>query len=221
MTWDDLEFWKSKHWEQVQDYLDSYDKDKIAYNPARENIFKALDLVDLEDVRVCVIGQDPYPNPNHATGVAFSIPSGIKEHEYPPTITNIFKGYMHDLSYPKPTTGNLEAWSKQGVLLWNCTPTCLSNKPMSHKNWEEWHSLTKEIVEVLQERCIVFILLGVRARSYSTYINLSNSDVIETSHPSPLGNVKGKIPFVTARVFSTCNGYLVKQGLAAVDWKLP
>lgn len=213
MNWDELDYWNTGEWQVVQEKLDDLDKAKIAYNPARESLFAALDALSFEKVTVAIIGQDPYPKSIHATGVAFSIPEGIKD--YPPTLKNIFQELQNDLTYPDPKSGNLNKWVKQGVLLWNVFPSCEEGKPGSH-HWDEWLPLTQEIVTKLDKQsCVVFVLLGAEARKFSKYIE--NSDVIETSHPSPLGANKG---FFGSRIFSTVNAKLAEAGMNTVDWSL-
>jgi len=143
-TWDDLRFWKSGEWQKIEEDLDDWDRKGIQYNPQRTQIFRALDLTPYTQTKVCIIGQDPYPNARHATGVAFSIPKDCLD--YPPTLQNIFHEYsdIHgDLKYPYPKTGCLETWCSSGVLLWNACPIL--------PHWEELTYLTMEIVEKLEE----------------------------------------------------------------------
>ena len=214
MTWDELDYWKSGEWQVVQEKLDGLDKQGRLYLPQRQHIFRALDATPMASVRVAIIGQDPYPSLRHATGIAFSIPKG--ESDYPPTLRNIYSEYCSDLHYPYPSSGSLEKWVKQGVLLWNAIPTCNVGESASH-HWDEWTFLTKEIVERLdqQDTPVVFILLGNYARNYSRYIR--ESDVIEASHPSPLG---AKWSFFGSRIFSTANGKLVEAGVEPINWRL-
>lgn len=215
MNWTDLDYWQSKEWQVVKERLDDLDRKSVLYNPSRKLLFRALDITPFEKVRVAIIGQDPYPHHQHATGVAFDVPPSIKRDKFPPTLLNIFEEYKQDLHYPDPDTGSLHKWARQGVLLWNAIPSCEAGKPASH-HWTEWSWLTKEIIEKLdREGCCVFVLLGNYAKKYNQFI--FESDVIETSHPSPLG---AKFGFTGSRVFSTTNGFLVEAGLEPVDWKL-
>ena len=204
-----LKYFETGEWQVVQERLDDLKVAGILYNPSHKLIFRALEVTPFESVRVVLMGQDPYPNHNLATGLAFSIPSGVVE--FPASLKNIFKEYQDDLHYPEPTSGDLSDWAKRGVLLWNAFPTCLVGKAGSH-HWIEWEFLTKEIVEKLDVRgdC-VFALLGSYARGYTKYIN--NSPIVETSHPSPLGANKG---FLGSRLFSTINSNLKEP----IDWRL-
>lgn len=214
MTWDDLEYWQSKDWQNVQIRLDLLEREGIRYCPEREVLFKAMDNVPFEDVRVAVIGQDPYPSPLHATGLAFSIPRHIYKN-YPPTLITIFKEMLNDIHY-MPTTGDLSGWARQGVLLWNAVPTCEAYKSLSHRHWE-WSSLTTEIVRSLEGTVLVF--LGGVAREFAQYAPQS-CKVIEASHPSPRASISAKHPFRGSRIFSTINSHLNDLGLKPIDWRL-
>lgn len=222
-TWDELRYWYSGEWQWVQEKLDDLEKNRIITCPTRENLFNALDTTPFETVRVAIIGQDPFPNPAHATGIAFSVPKTVIT--FPSTLVNLFRVYKSDLGYTQPTRGNLELWCQRGVFLWNAIPSCTAFKPLSH-DWDEWSWLTREIVEVLSEKGIVFAFLGGVARRYVQFVNLDCNGVIETSHPSPRGTLakasKGAswTPFLESRLFSTINAKLVEEGMEPVDWRL-
>lgn len=217
-NWDDLSYWDTGEFQVVQERLDDLRKAKKICNPKREDLFAALDLTPFEDVKVCLMGQDPYPNSRHATGVAFSVPSSLKV--LPPTLVNILREYQDDLHLPEPKTGDLTKWGKQGVLLWNVIPSVEANRPGSHTGWCEWELLTKEIIEELDARHIVFVFLGGKAREFVKYVQPWNSSVIELSHPSPRGNLNARSPFLGSRMFSTINDKLNGQGIKPIDWKL-
>lgn len=214
--WPHLNFWNSGEWQVVEERLNDLDKRRVAYSPGKAKLFAALDETPMDNVRVAIIGQDPYPQLRFATGVAFSIPADLKE--YPSSLVNIFTEYSNDLHYPYPSTGCLDQWCRRGVLLWNAVPSCLAGKPGSQR-WSEWDFLTKEIVEKLNEKGIVFIFLGAIAREFKKYTD-DRSAVIEASHPSPLGVLSKKTPFFGSRIFTTANIKLVEQGLAPIDWRL-
>lgn len=210
MRWK-LDYWNTGEWQAVEERL----KGLNSYHPGKGKLFHAMDLVKFEDVRVCIIGQDPYTSSDLSTGVAFSIPATSTY--IPPTLKNILEEYTRDLHYPFPTTGDLTPWCKQGVFLWNAIPS-VGSTPLSH-NWSEWEPLTKEIVEKLDAtNNVVFALLGGAARSFNKCI--TNSPFIETSHPSPRGNLNSRVPFLGSRLFTTINAKLVAQGLPAIDWRL-
>lgn len=209
--WENLAFWEKPAWERLEDQLHDL---KEPWNPGRKNLFRALQLCPLDKVKVVILGQDPYPNPLHATGVAFSIPDGVTP--YPPTLKNILREYSADLHYEYPKeSGNLEAWCQEGVLLWNSIPTCLSFRSLSHESWYDWTFLTHEIISECSKKGCVFILMGRRAETYRHLIDEFSSEVIVTPHPSPLAR-----GFRGTRIFSTTNAHLVEMGLSPVDWRL-
>lgn len=219
MTWDDFDYWNTGEWQVIQEHLDDMEREGHVYCPSRDMLFAAMDAVEFDDVRVAILGQDPYPDPKFATGIAFSIPARLKP-PYPVTLFNIFREYTSDLNYPWPKNGSLTRWCDQGVFLWNVIPTCEERKSLSHEDWLEWAYLTKEIVERLNKRNVVFVLLGGRARAYSIHIDDEISSVIETSHPSPRGQLKSKLPFLGSRIFSRVNDALCELKKEPIDWKL-
>jgi uracil-DNA glycosylase len=213
MKWNELKYWQSGEWQVIQEHLKDVEDRNELYCPNPNSIFRSLVLVPFERVRVAILGQDPYPSLNYATGVAYSIPEHIEPFQYPPTLNNILKEYKNDLHYPEPTTGNLEEWCEEGVLLWNVIPTCKVGKPLSH-DWDEWKPLTQEIVEKLDEKGCVFVFTGGKARSYTQYVQ--RSTCIECSHPSPRGCYSRNNPFMGSRIFSHVNSYLTEP----IDWSL-
>lgn len=223
-TWDELAYWDTGEWQVVQEKLDDLDAKKIAYNPARENIFAALDATPLQTVRCAIVGQDPYPLAEHATGIAFSVPKTIIK--LPPTLVNLFRVYKSDLGYPQPVRGDLTKWTQRGVLLLNAIPTCTVDHSLSH-DWEEWSWFTREVVRVLSERGIVFAFLGGVARRYVQYVDPDRNGIIETSHPSPRGTLarpaqnSSWVPFLGSRLFTTINAKLIEEGESeGINWKL-
>lgn len=215
--WDDLSYWSSQEWGIIQDRLDTLDLASERYYPTRENLFKALDLTPFENTKAMICGQDPYTSRELATGLAFSIPSRVEK--FPPTLHNIMKEYSVDLHLPIPLSGDLTKWAEQGVLLWNAVPS-VGTWPLSH-NYPEWTVLTTEIIENLRDKGIVFAFLGSFAKEFSVLVNSSpNCRVIETSHPSPRGNINSKTPFLGSRLFSRTNDYLNELGLGSIDWRL-
>lgn len=220
-TWEDLEYWRSGEWQYVQEKLDELDRKGHLYNPPRHLLFRAMDACPFSTVRVAIIGQDPYPSRQHSIGIAFSIPES--EDNFPPTLNNVFDELVADLGIGFPGHGNLMDWCKQGVFLWNSTPSCAMGKPGSHA-WSEWDDLTKEIIIRLNEKPIdVFVFMGRVAQKFAKYVTSDRTDVgaecnniIYTSHPSPLGYEAGKTPFKGSRVFSHINSYLDPT----IDWRL-
>lgn len=220
-TWDDLPFWQSGEWQVIQERLDDMDGKGELYNPKRELLFAALDATPYLSTRVCILGQDPYPEHDLATGLAFSVPKGSKKH--PPTLQNILKEYKDDLGIDEPASGDLSVWAEQGVLLWNAIPTCRDGKASSHRYWNEWDYLTQEIIEALSNKGIVFCLWGSLARSYVKYIDRDANEIIESAHPSPLAAMQKNPsnPFFGSRPFSTINIKMKEMHLGTIEWRLP
>lgn len=223
LGWEDLNYWNTGEWQFVEEQLTDLRKKKVTINPAVKNLFASLSSIKYEDVKVMFCGQDPYPQHKYATGLAFSIPK--EEKTFPPTLSMIFDEYESDLHYSRPKHGDLTKWVKEGVLLWNCIPSCTEGHSLSH-NWDEWSFLTKEIVDKLKEKGCVFVFFGSIARSYASEVyDLDNCRVIETSHPSPRSNNFTKksnrvSPFIGSRIFSRTNGFLNEIGLETIDWRL-
>lgn len=216
----DLEFFKSGEWQVIEEKLDELDRVGTGYCPIRNVLFRALELVPLATCKVAIIGQDPYPNPKYATGVAFDIPTECTT--FPPTLGNILKEYQSDLGFPLPRTVSLaDKWCPQGVLLWNAIPTCAKYLPSSHR-WPEWELLTKEIVDKLSLQGAVFVFLGAIARRNSKYVNpLVDNYIIELPHPSPMGVLNAtKSSFFGSRLFTTINTHLHSLGQSPINWRL-
>lgn len=208
----DLKFFQSGEWQVIEERFNALEKAGKTINPERKNLFKALEATPYDKVRVVIIGQDPYPNPKHATGIAFDCPPDVLE--LPPTLRNIYHELQCDLGYLPPRSGQLLKWCSAGVLLLNAVPSCTAFQSASHR-WVEWEYFTKEVVEKCDARNIPFVLLGNVARSYNKYI--FSSPVVETSHPSPLGANRG---FFGSRIFSKVNQILVDRGEQPIDWRL-
>lgn len=216
--WKKLKYWETGEWQVIEERLDDMDYAGRMYNPIRSNLFNPL-LHPVDDVRVAIIGQDPYPHPKFCTGYAFSLPKELTAESFPPTLTTIFREYCKDLHYLYPTSGDLTKWVKEGVFLWNAIPTCEAFKSLSHMYWTEWQLLTKEIVETLSKKAIVFVFLGAKAREYAKFVSWE-SKVIELAHPSPRGDMHSKTPFTGSRVFSTINAYLRELNKEPINWRL-
>lgn len=220
-TWDDLAFWDSGEWQVIEERLDDLDRAGTKYNPQRHLLFSALDACPYANTRVCILGQDPYPDAASATGLAFSIPRTQKD--FPPTLQNILKELVNDLGLATtPEHGDLSVWAEQGVLLWNAIPSCQTGKPGSHRNWVEWSYLTKEIISACSDKGIVFGFLGNQANSYRSLVDEDANSVVFTNHPSPLAVNRhtNKNPFIGSRFFSTINVRLAEMKLGNIDWRL-
>ena len=184
--------------------------------PAPDDLFGALILTPMQRVHVVILGQDPYPTPGDAHGLAFSVNHGVK---IPRSLANIFKERESDLGLPRPAHGHLSHWARQGILLLN---TCLSveaGQAGSHRKLG-WQVLTDQIMDAVsrQPDGAVFILWGADAQARRQMIAGSNHLVIESPHPSPLSARRG---FFGSRPFSRANAHLKSRGQAAIDWKLP
>lgn len=212
-SWDNVlkNDYKSKYFQKLGLFVQSEYHHKIVY-PKYENIFNALKLTDYDDVKVVILGQDPYHGENEAHGLSFSVLEGVKR---PPSLDNIFKELYNDLGI-KRTNNDLSDWAKQGVLLLNAIMTVVKDKPLSHKE-KGWEIFTDNIIKYLNERekPIVFILWGNFARSKKTLITNNRHMIIESAHPSPLSASRG---FFGSKPFSKCNVFLEKNGMKKINW---
>jgi uracil-DNA glycosylase len=181
--------------------------------PKEEDIFNALKYTKLKDVKVVILGQDPYPNKHHAHGLSFSIPKN--EPDIPRTLKNIFKELESDLGV-KCTSGNLESWAIQGVLLLNRVLTVEEGLSNSHKS-KGWEKLTEAIIKTVNEKCphVVFILWGNPAQTVEKWIDTSKHLVIKSAHPSPLSASRG---FFSSKCFSRTNAFLKQHNLPEINW---
>ncbi|MEQ0558572.1 uracil-DNA glycosylase [Amycolatopsis sp. NEAU-NG30] len=184
------------------------------YLPAGEHVLRAFKQ-PFHQVRVLIVGQDPYPTPGHAVGLSFSVAPDVRP--IPKSLVNIYKEYCDDLGHPLPSNGDLTPWAEQGVLLLNRALTVQPGKSNSHqgKGWEE---VTEQAIKALAARSepMVAILWGRNARNLRPL--LGDVPCIESAHPSPLSAHNG---FFGSRPFSRANQLLEQQGAAPVDWKLP
>ena len=184
---------------------------KIIY-PEYKNIFNALRYTDYDQVKVVILGQDPYHGEHEAHGLSFSVPVGIK---MPPSLLNIFKELNNDLGI-KRTKTDLTDWAKQGVLLLNSIMTVVKDTPLSHKN-KGWEIFTDRLIELLGEReePMVFILWGSYARSKKELIKNKKHLILESVHPSPLSASRG---FFGSKPFSKTNEFLKKNNMEEINW---
>ena len=184
------------------------------YLPAGENVLRAFSQ-PFSDVRVLIMGQDPYPTPGHAVGLSFSVPPGL--HPLPPSLVNIFREYTDDLGYPAPASGDLSPWTGRGVLLLNRVLTVQPRKPGSHRG-KGWEEVTEQAIRALAGRGtpLTAILWGRDARNLAPL--LERVPLIESAHPSPYSADRG---FFGSRPFSRASELLERQGGAPIDWKLP
>lgn len=184
---------------------------KIIY-PKYENIFNCLRFTDYDDVKVVIIGQDPYHGENEAHGLCFSVLEGVNR---PPSLNNIFKELNNDLGIVK-NNNDLTCWAKQGVLLLNSIMTVVKDRPLSHKE-KGWEIFTDNIIRYLndREKPMVFILWGSYARSKKELITNKNHLILESVHPSPLSASRG---FFGSKPFSKTNKFLIDHGMKPINW---
>jgi len=188
--------------------------DGMAY-PAPGDRYRALELLAPDDVKVIILGQDPYHGEGEAHGLAFSVPDGVK---MPPSLRNIFREVSEDIKTPIPTATDLTRWAKQGVLLLNTALTVAPGSPGSHAN-KGWKKVTDAIISALanSDKPRVFVLWGKHAQSKKALIMLNKSHLlIESAHPSPLSVYRG---FIGSRPFSRINAWLLEQGITGIDWR--
>jgi uracil-DNA glycosylase len=179
--------------------------------PIHNLVMRALSY-DFAESRILILGQDPYPNPEHANGLAFSVSSNIER--LPASLKNIYKELSDDLGVPIPDHGDLTAWAQQGVVLLNRTLTCRSGESNSHSK-VGWSSFTQACVSALADSGCVAILWGAGAKELSNYF--PEKKLITSAHPSPLSAYRG---FFTSKPFSRANNALLASGLAPIDWSL-
>ena len=196
-------------------WLDSEYNSYTIY-PKPENVFNALNLVKYNDVKVVIIGQDPYHGPNQAHGLSFSVEKDIK---IPPSLQNIYKELHDDLGCYIPNNGNLTKWAKQGVLMLNAVLTVRAGQPNSHKD-KGWEQITSKIVKLLNDRDdpVIFLLWGGNAKANAKYIDTNKHYVLTASHPSPMSANQGG--WFGCKHFSKANKILSDIGKAPIDWQI-
>lgn len=215
-TWRELiEYQRSlPYFQKIEQSLEQqYSAGKIIY-PEQNNIFKAFDLTAYEDVKVVIIGQDPYHNEHQAHGLAFSVNKNVK---IPPSLRNIFKELQEDVQIPIPTHGDLSSWAKQGVLLLNTTLTVEAHQAHSHASLG-WVQFTDSVITALNQhqRSIIYLLWGSAAQKKATLISKQHQ-LLTSSHPSPLSAYRG---FLGCQHFSKTNALLAQSNQAPIRWDI-
>lgn len=216
-TWHKLlkEEWGKPYFLQLKKFVNEEYQTKTIY-PAKENIFQALKLTDYDQVKVVILGQDPYHEPGQAQGLSFSVPKGVL---LPPSLRNIYQELQADLNIPKSTSGDLTPWAKQGVLLLNTVLTVEKGKAYSHKG-KGWEIFTDRMMTLLNERTdpIIFILWGKGAQEKEKMIDTKKHFILKSVHPSPLSAYRG---FFGSKPFSKTNEILKSLGKTPINWKIP
>jgi uracil-DNA glycosylase len=187
---------------------------QVIYPPG-SLLFNAFNKTSFSNVKIVILGQDPYHGPGQAMGLSFSVPRGITP---PPSLVNVFKELRSDIGMPFPTHGDLTQWAEQGVLLLNAALSVRANEPNSHSKIG-WHDFTDSVIEVLSEKKsgLVFMLWGRFAQEKTQLIDEGKHLILKAAHPSPFSAEKG---FFGCKHFSRANLYLSKQGIEPIDWHL-
>jgi uracil-DNA glycosylase len=203
------------YFEQIRNHLKTEkSQGKIIYPPGRF-IFNAFDTTPFDQVKVVILGQDPYHGQGQAHGLCFSVPEGIPP---PPSLINIFKELKEDVGLPAPTHGNLTSWAKQGVFLLNASLTVRAGEPMSHSKIG-WATFTDAVIRKIStlRNNVVFLLWGKFAQEKKLLVDETKHRILRAAHPSPLSANAG---FFGCRHFSKANEWLMSNGIDPVNWKL-
>lgn len=182
--------------------------------PSPNEVYRAFELTPFDQIKVVILGQDPYHGPGQAHGLCFSVNKGI---QLPPSLKNIYQEIESSCQVKMPLHGDLSGWARQGILLLNTILTVEANKPLSHQNCG-WERFTLSVIEAINQldQPICFLLLGRQAAQYKRYLNHPKHLILETSHPSPLSNYRG---FSGSGVFKQCNDFLQKSGVRTIQWQ--
>jgi uracil-DNA glycosylase len=209
------EEFEKEYFKQLQQFVEKEETHYEIY-PAKEDRFRALEATDYDDVKIVILGQDPYHGEGQAHGLSFSVQKGVR---IPPSLRNIFKELHADVGVPIPSHGNLEHWAQQGVLLLNTVLTVRQGEANSHKG-KGWEIFTDKLISLLNERDkpIIFVLWGRPAQQKIKLITNKHHIILQSVHPSPLSASRG---FFGSKPFSTINKTLHQLGDKEVDWTIP
>jgi len=198
---------------KMGEFLRNEIKSGRRFLPAPDNIFRAFNT-PLKDVKVLIVGQDPYPDPRYPVGLSFSVKPEVNP--IPQSLKNIYKEIIDDIGGEVPKNGDLSNWAKQGVMLLNRTLTVQSGKPNSHQN-KGWEEITESAIKALNnvDKPLVAILWGNNARNLKQFLTNPKIKIIESAHPSPLSANRG---FFGSRPFSKTNDYLIKNNITPIKW---
>ena len=215
-SWDIIlkEEYEKGYFKNLKDFVIDEYKHKTVY-PKMSEIFNAFTKTTYDNVKVVILGQDPYHGENEAEGLAFSVKVGIAK---PPSLINIFSELKNDLGIDPPNHGSLVSWANEGVLLLNSTLTVIKDTPRSHFN-HGWEIFTDNVIKLINEKDtpVVFILWGSDARSKKPLITNKKHLIIESAHPSPLSAYRG---FFGSKPFSKTNEFLKKNNIKPINWKI-
>ena len=215
-SWDSIlkEEYNKEYFQKLLKFIKNEYSLKTIY-PKQNEVFNAFRYTDFCNVKVVIIGQDPYHGPNQAEGLSFSVSNKVLK---PPSLQNIFKELESDLKIPFPKHNSLKPWASQGVLLLNAVLTVEDHKPTSHRN-KGWEQFTDDVIKIINERKnhVVFILWGAYARAKKELITNPTHYIIESAHPSPFSARNG---FFGSKPFSKTNKYLKENGLKEINWRI-
>jgi uracil-DNA glycosylase len=201
--------------QQLMNFVnEAYAQAPNAVFPPKNEIFRALELCPFDQVKVVILGQDPYPTKGHAHGLCFSCAASV--HPLPKSLQNIFKELVTDLQCAAPTSGDLAHWAKQGVLLLNNTLTVSEGKPLSHAH-KGWEQFTDALIQAVNDELndVIFVLWGKPAQQKAQNVDNKKHTVLSAPHPSPLSAYRG---FFGSKPFSTINSLLEKSGKSPINW---
>lgn len=215
-SWDLIlkEEFESPYMQKLKDFLKNQRATHTVY-PKKTEVFNGFKLTPFENVKVVILGQDPYHGANQAHGLSFSVNYGIK---IPPSLANIYKELKTDINFTIPSHGNLTSWANQGVLLLNATLTVRAGEPGSHQKqgWEQFTDAVIKLISDKKENC-VFLLWGNFAKSKINLIDLEKHSVLTAAHPSPLAGGA----FFGSKHFSKTNDYLKSKNISPINWSIP
>ena len=215
-SWDKIldEEFEKEYFKELIEFIKKEYKTKTIY-PKQTEVFNAFRYTDFNDIKVVILGQDPYHGPNQAEGLSFSVSNQVLK---PPSLQNIFKELESDLGIQFPEENSLKKWAKQGVLLLNAVLTVEEHKPTSHKN-KGWETFTDNVIKIINKKNtpIVFILWGSYARAKKELITNPIHLIIESAHPSPFSARNG---FFGSKPFSKTNEFLKKNNIKEIDWRV-
>ena len=203
------------YWSELQRFVADERARHTVYPPA-EDVYAALHSTPREEVKVMILGQDPYHGPSQAHGLCFSVRPGV---EVPPSLQNIFKELQSDLGIDPPGHGSLQSWADRGVLLLNATLTVRAHQAASHQG-KGWEVFTDQVIRSVNDKAegVVFILWGASARKKQALIDTTRHTILQSAHPSPLSSYRG---FFGSQPFSRANQALADAGREPVDWQIP
>ena len=206
---------QKEYMQKIKNFLVDCSKNNQTIYPHPKDIFRSLELTSYENVKVVILGQDPYHGRGQAHGLSFSVKYGVQP---PPSLENIFKELKSDIGLARPKSGSLEKWAKEGVLLLNTVLTVEKSKPASHQN-KGWEIFTDKVLSLLnkEKTNLVYILWGKKAQEKGTFLNGDANLIIKSAHPSPYSAANG---FFDSKPFSKTNEYLDDNGLSFINWEL-